>query len=190
MSATVLSLNTELKTRAPSDEHSTPVSDIHALNTVNPTQHSYFDDRPSWDTFGLTFSTIVDHTGNEIIVSAQGLVLPNKVNLRQKTQGHLFPIELGGLQTDRNILSDWLGPNYAIPLRALASRTMALQPTFNHSGWHQQRTPKQGLMARFNVVRRDDFSIKHLHILAWAVDISSGNACEEIATEWEIPNRL
>lgn len=189
MPATILSLSQETTHTEPQANQQ-----VQFPRLTPPKQHTYFDDRPTWDAFGLSFFTQTclntDESNTELLVAAQGLVLPNKVNLRQKTQGHLFPIELGGLQTDRNILSDWLGPNYAIPLRALASRTMALQPTFNHSGWHRQRTPKQGLMARFDVVRQADNSISHLRIIAWPVDITSGEPCEETATEWEIPNRF
>jgi len=159
--------------------------------SLPPVRHTYFDDRPSWDQFGLSLFCQTSLAGTEQVIAAQGLVLPNKINLRQKTHATLFPIELGGIHIERNVLENWLGPNYAIPLRALSSRTMAQQPTFNHSGWERRRTPKQGLMARFEVARQNDGNIKQLHIFAWVVDINTGKPTEdETGTQWQIPNRF
>jgi hypothetical protein len=156
-----------------------------------PKQHAFFEQRPSWDSSGLTLFTQTDANGTDKVIAARGLVLPNKINLRQKTHGHLFPIELGGTTVPLNALKDWHGPNYAIPLRALSARVMAQQATFNHSGWDRRRVPKEGLMACIKVIRNADGHISHLHILAWTISISTGAACStKPAAEWEIPNRF
>lgn len=193
MPATVLPITLNLPQPQKDPQRDQP---LRPRITGRTLEHTYFEDRPDWDAFGITFSTLTTPPTGELnqhqtlLVAAQGLVLPNKVNLRQKTHGHLFPIELGGPQTDKNSLLYWSGPNYAIPLRALASRTMALQPTFNHKGWQRQRAPLQGLMARLEVIRRVDDSISHIRITAWTMDITSGEASDETATTWDISNRL
>jgi hypothetical protein len=182
MSATILSLpeaaQQETKVK------NTPVEKSLA-------RHTFFDERPSWDRFGVTLFTQDFGCHDDLTVAAQGLVLPNKVNLRLKTQPTLFPIELGGIVTERNLLTHWLGPNYAIPLRALSSRTMAQQPTFNHAGWERRKPSSQSLMARFEIARQDNGTIDHIQIYAWVVETETGKPIDEQnAAKWNVSNRF
>ncbi|MEJ2680152.1 MAG: hypothetical protein P8104_02870 [Gammaproteobacteria bacterium] len=152
------------------------------------------DDRPDWDANGLALTVETESSrGNTLITRIEGLVLPNKVKLRDKTTHHLFPLELGGYSIPANQLKGWCGANYAIPIRALASRIMGMTPTFTSNGWCLRHAPRLGVVACFEAIHTDDNIVDFLRVSTRVIDISTGKTTDAVAkaqSAYQLPNRL